>query len=404
MLSCSICSKTFPESSAYYVCPDHPHVGNLDVIIPKPDNPICDRPGMFRYLPMMPLCIDAQIPEIPVGDTPLVNAPRIASQLGLKSLYIKDDGRNPTGSLKDRASAFVCSKAVSQGISTIAAASTGNAGAALAGIGASMGIKTIVFVPAAAPPAKLAQLVAFGSNVVTVDGTYDDAFRICDAACKEKKWYNRNTGYNPYTVEGKKTVSFEIAEQLGGGLGSGNFRAPDWVVVSVGDGNIITGVAKGFKDLFEFGLIDKLPKLLAVNAAGSPWVYECISTNSDAATMGPVVCNTRADSVSASLPADRFRAVRCVKETKGEVVLVPEADILSAIPELASKAGVFAEPAAALAYAGLKVGVSKGLIPGDAEVVVLSTGSGLKDVAAVQSVVTIPKPVPVDFSDFDSIV
>ncbi|KAL0222801.1 hypothetical protein P9112_002191 [Eukaryota sp. TZLM1-RC] len=394
-LSCCYCNRIFDSADHPYVCPDHPGHGNLDVIIPKPNEPICDRPGMFRYLPMMPLNQEAIIPSVTVGDTPLVNASRLAIQLSLSNLYFKDDGRNPTGSLKDRASAFVCSKALSQNISTIATASTGNAGAALAGIGASCGVDTIIYVPASAPIGKLAQSMAFGSKVITVDGTYDDAFKLCDQACKQHGYYNRNTGFNPYTVEGKKTVSFEIAEQLGGGLGSGAFQVPDWVAVSVGDGNIIAGVFKGFKDLFDFGLIDRMPRLLAVQAAGSPFVYECVKNNEDPATKEPVKVSTIADSVAAGVPADKIRAVRAVKQTSGDVVLVPEEKILTAITDVAAKVGVFAEPAAALSYAGLEIALEQGIVKKGSSVVVLITGNGLKDIKTViKATGDLPSPIP----------
>ncbi|KAL0246180.1 hypothetical protein GEMRC1_007394 [Eukaryota sp. GEM-RC1] len=386
-LSCCVCKHQFPSDKHPYVCPEHPESGNLDVELEAPSSPICERPGMFRYLPMMPLTTDAIISPLLVGDTPLVNADRIAPSLGIKSLWIKDDGRNPTGSLKDRASAFVCSKALSLGIDTIATASTGNAGAALAGIGASMNLTTKIYVPKTAPVGKLAQSLAFGADLVRVDGPYDLAFQQCDAYCKENGCYNRNTGYNPYTVEGKKTVSFEIAEQLGGGLGSGVFAVPDWVCVSVGDGNIITGVHKGFKDLHKFGLIDRIPKLLAVNAMGSKFVYECIANDEDPATKKAVKVDTIADSVAAGVPADKVRAVRAVKETGGACVVVEEQDILVAIKDMASSTGVFAEPAAALAFAGLKYAIRDGTIGASDSVVVLSTGNGLKDVASAMKAV-----------------
>ncbi|HUM68927.1 MAG TPA: pyridoxal-phosphate dependent enzyme, partial [Chloroflexota bacterium] len=259
-------------------------------------------------------------------------------------------------------------------------ASTGNAAAALAGLCASVGQPNVIFVPKSAPQAKIAQLLAFGATVLLVDGTYDDAFDLCLLAAAEFGWYNRNTGYNPYMTEGKKTVSYEIAEQLG-------WQAPDVVFVSVGDGCIIGGVHKGFKDLLALGWIEQMPRLIGVQAAGSNFLAEAWAKGEDVLTKPPIKAETVADSISAGLPRDRLKAMTAVTTTNGAFITVTDEEILAAIPALARGCGVFAEPAGAAAYAGLVKAAREGLVQATDRIVVINTGSGLKDVAAAMKAV-----------------
>jgi threonine synthase len=318
-----------------------------------------------------------QIPPLKVGGTPLYDSQRIASELGLKKAWVKDDGQNPTGSFTDRASALVVARAMEQGITTVSTASTGNAAAALAGVGASVGLNIIIFVPASAPEAKIAQLLVYGATVLLVEGTYDQAFDLCWSVCLKEGWYCRNTGINPYTTEGKKTVAFEIAEQLG-------WNVPDVVVVSVGDGNIIAGVYKGFYDLLQLGWIERIPRLIGVQAEGSAALYHAWKNNIRAQDMQPIDAHTIADSISAGLPRDRAKALRAVKQTQGAFVTVSDDEIIAAIPRLAQTTGVFAEPAAAAVFAGAQRAVQSGLINSNESAVLLVTGNGLKDIKRAQ--------------------
>src|SRR5688572_8688134 len=211
---------------------------------------------LWRYRDLLPIAADAIVPPLAGGWTTLYHTPRLAQDLGLRQAYVKDDGANPTGSLKDRASIMVVAHALEKGMSIVSTASTGNAAAALAGVGASVNhapMKIIIFVPATAPEAKIAQLLVYGATVILVEDTYDTAFDLCYEMCVSEGWYCRNTGINPYTTEGKKTVAYEIAEQL-------NWQAPDVVIVSVGDGSIIGGVHKGFVELHKLGWINKVPR------------------------------------------------------------------------------------------------------------------------------------------------
>jgi threonine synthase len=288
-----------------------------------------------------------------------------------------------------------------KGARIITTASTGNAAAALSGLCASVGQSNVIFVPQTAPQAKIAQLLVFGSRVILVNGTYDDAFELCLQASKEYGWYNRNTGYNPYMCEGKKTAAYEICEQL-------DWDAPDRIFVSVGDGCIIGGLHKGLKDLMALGWIDRMPKLMGIQAAGSNYLYEAWKNNEDVLTKPPINAQTVADSISAGLPRDRIKALTAVKETGGAYISISDHDILRAIPELARGAGVFAEPAGAAAYAGLVTAVDQGLVSGDETIVVLNTGNGLKDVAGAMQAVDLAgsKPfwVQPDFAALEQLV
>ncbi len=325
-LRCVICGRSYSPDEVEYTCPHCGQAGTLDVWYDyatlrkrvTPDDIV--RSGdlsMWRYRSLMPLAEDAAVPPLLVGNTPLYEAPRLAADLGLAQVWVKDDGRNPTGSLKDRASALIVARAMSEGIEVVTTASTGNAAAALAGLAASVGLPSVIFVPAAAPEAKIAQLLIYGATVMLVEGNYDNAFDLAVAASERYGWYNRNTGMNPYTLEGKKTVAFEIAEQFG-------WNTPDALVVSVGDGNIISGVYKGFRDLLELGWIDRMPRLIGVQSAGSAACYQAWKTGADPATMEPIQAQTVADSIAADLPRDRVKAVRAVRESGGAFVAVPD--------------------------------------------------------------------------------
>ncbi len=388
-LKCVICGKEYGVDEIDYVCPDHGDEGIVDVQydydyirknFSKEDLRQSEDFTIWRYKPLLPVEPDSPVPPLTVGWTPLYDAPRLAANLGLKQVWVKDDGRLPTASFKDRASAIAVVKAQEKGADIITTASTGNAAAALSGLCASVEQPNVIFVPESAPQAKIAQLLVFGSKVALVKGTYDDAFELCLEAAKEYGWYNRNTGYNPYMSEGKKTASFEICEQL-------NWEAPDRIFVSVGDGCIIGGLHKGLKDLYAMGWIDKMPKIMGVQAEGSNYMYEAWKNNEDVLTKAPIDSRTAADSISAGLPRDRIKAMAAVKETDGAYICVTDEEILSAIPTMARGSGVFGEPAGAAAYAGLIKAVEDGLVSADERIVVLNTGNGLKDVAgAMKSV------------------
>jgi len=397
-LKCLICGAAYRPDEIEYVCPKHGDDGIVDVqydydLISRRISPASlaqDRNNtIWRYKPLLPIEPDSPVPPLTVGWTPLYRADRLAAGLGLKHVWVKDEGREPSASFKDRASAIAVVKGRERGAEVITTSSTGNAGAALSALCASVGQKNVIFVPESAPPAKVAQLLVYGSTVILVRGTYDDAFELCAEAAKEFGWYNRNTGYNPYMTEGKKTASLEICEQL-------EWDALDRIFVSVGDGCVIGGVHKGLKDLMALGWIKKMPKIMGVQAAGSAALYDAWRTGISAMEMKPIDAHTIADSISAGLPADRIKGLAAVRETNGAYIKVTDDEILAAIPVLARGSGVFAEPAGAAAYAGLAKAVADGLLDPDERIVVLSTGNGLKDIASARK--SVGEPLLVDKS------
>jgi threonine synthase len=388
-LTCVICDKTYPADYAGYVCTDHGNEGILDVrydygriaaswtkedLAANPDR------TMWRYKPVMPIAPDAEVPPLTVGGTPMYDATPLANDLGIARVWVKDEGRQPTASLKDRASAMAVVKAQEQNAEVITTASTGNAAAALSGICASVGQKNVIFVPKTAPEAKIAQLLAYGSTVALVNGNYDSAFELCLLAAAEYGWFNRNTGFNPFMTEGKKTAGWEILEDLG-------WNPPDAIFVSVGDGSIIGGVHKAMKDAMALGWIERSPRIYGIQSTGSDFLVQAFESGEDVLTKAPISANTLADSISADLPRDRIKAMAAVTETGGAYLRVSDDEILAAVPLLARGSGVFAEPAGAAAYAGLIEAVNRGLVSSTDEVVVLSTGSGLKDIAGAMKAV-----------------
>ena len=385
---CPACQKAWPPDDQLMQCPSCS--GNLQLrydyecIGQKMQRALfaanADR-SIWRYADILPVAGRLQGPA--VGWTPLIDAPRLAKNLGLTSLRIKDDGRNPSASLKDRASAVALQRARDLGLDLVVGASTGNAASSTATLAAANGMKARIFIPKRAPKAKIAQLLAFGAELILVDGSYDQAFDLCANACVRHGWFNRNTGFNPYTREGKKTVAFEIAEQR-------QWQLPDVVAVAVGDGNIISGVYKGFYELRELGLTDRVPKLLAVQAAGSDAVLRAWESQGPIPEVGG---ETVADSISVSLPRDGEAARQAIVDSQGWGMRVADDEILAAIPDLAQLSGVFAEPAGAAPLAGLKKAVAQGLIDKKDSVVLLVTGHGLKDVGAVLNQVHIPAAI-----------
>ena len=415
-LKCTICGAEYEQGEVEYVCPRHGDDGILDVVYDYgciaqqiSPNQLAGDPtaSIWRYLPLLPVDPEEarQLAHHTVlgsvGWTPLYHAPRLAAELGLRQLWVKDDGRQPTASFKDRASAIAVVKTRELGYQMVTTASTGNAAAALAGLCAAVAQPNVIFVPRTAPQAKIAQLLVYGANVLLVDGTYDDAFELCLKAAPEFGWYNRNTAYNPYMSEGKKTVVYEVCEQLAAQKTGepGPWVAPDVVLVPVGDGCIIGGVHKGFQDLLALGWIERVPRIIGVQAAGSSPLVDAWEQGLEGWEMEPVAAHSIADSIVAGLPRDRIKALRAVRESEGVFLRVTDKEIIAAIPALARGCGVFAEPAAAAAYAGLVRAVEQDLVKAGDEVVVLSTGSGLKDIATAIKSVGQPAVVAPDLAD-----
>ncbi|MDR1804237.1 MAG: threonine synthase [Treponema sp.] len=351
--------------------------------------------SMWRYLDFLPIEEGSRLGPLRVGWSPLYKADTLGLALGLENLYVKDDGINPTSSLKDRASAIAVVRAFHAGKDTVACSSTGNAASSLVGAAASMGLKSVIFVPERVPQGKLIQLLIFGATVVSVKGDYGAAFRLSAQAIEKYGWYNRNAAVNPYLSEGKKTVALEIAEQLGIAanakapnaatqdyLAANCFITPDFIAISVGDGCTMAGIWKAFKDLYTVGLIDKLPRLISVQAEGCCPVNRAVERN---APIEPMEENTLADSIAVGIPRNGDKALAAIRESNGITVNVSDNEILAAMRLLGKTTGVFAEPAGAAGTAGLVKAAAHGLIPRDSLVVSIVTGNGLKDTASART-------------------
>jgi len=384
ILKCVLCGREHEPSAERYICDTCGLDGTLDVLyninetkknITKDSLSLCRDMSMWRYRDILPVLNDANMPDLAVGWTPLYENKRLASKYGVNKLYIKDDGRNPTASLKDRASAVGVAKAMDFGQKVVACASTGNAASSLSGFAAVSGLESYIFVPEKAPAAKVTQLLVYGANVVLVKGDYADAFDLATAAIDKFGWYNRNCAINPYLVEGKKTCAMEIAEQL-------HWEVPDRVFISVGDGCCIGGLYKGFRDLLELGLIDRMPKITGVQAEGSCPIYKAIMENSERVNFGPA--DTIADSISVGAPRNWAKALRAIRKSGGTAVTVSDNEILSAIPELARSSGVFGEPAGVTGFAGFRKMALAGETGQDETIAVVVTGNGLKDIESAK--------------------
>ncbi len=385
---CLKCEKTFPLKNDFYICPECG--SNVEIIYDYnkikevlnkknlKENKVFD---IFRYKDIYPFSFSInKYNKLKIGGTELYKSDRLGDIIGYKNFYIKDDTKNPSGSFKDRASIIALIYAMESNKKVVVGASTGNAASSLAALSASLGMKNIIFIPKSAPIAKVAQLLIFGANIIMVDGNYDDAFELSLKATEEFKLYNRNTGYNPFTREGKKSVSFEIIEQL-------DFNIPDYIFVPMGDGNIISGVWKGFKDAYKIGLIDKLPVLIGVQSENSSAIVDAFNENRD---IVKVTATTIADSISVDFPRDGYAALKSLKESNGIGIKISDKKILEAQSILAKYRGIFAEPAGATSFAGLIYSIEKNLIDKNKVSVILVTGNGLKDINSVIKNINMP--------------
>lgn len=387
-LHCILCGRTYAQGEVEYTCTRCGDGGILDVDwdydeITQTWMPT-DELSIWRYMELLPVEPSWPRPRVVVGWTPVYEVERLAAELGIRSLRVKDDGRMPTASFKDRASAVGATRAVGLGARAIACASTGNAACSLAGMAADLGVPAVIFVPASAPEAKVAQLAIYGATVLLVEGTYADAYDLCQRSVAAfPDLYNRNCVVNPYLVEGKKTCGLEIAEQTAG-------RVPDVVAVSVGDGCTIAGIWKGLSEMKRIGVIDLLPRLLGVQAEGARPIVDAFERGDE--RILPCEAHTVADSISVSHPRNAVKALRAVRASGGAMVAVPDEAILDMVPALARCSGVFAEPTAAAALAGVRAARERGLVTASDEVLAVVTGNGLKDVRGAMRAKSVRPP------------
>ncbi len=389
-LRCINCGKVYEENEVEYTCPSCGNrLGTLEVLydydeIKVSREEFSKEANIWQFEKILPIKPNSYRTGLHVGGTPLYEYRKLAEELGCGNLYVKFDGSNPTASYKDRASAIAVTKAIEKGYDTIYCASTGNAASSLSGISAPTPLKTYIFLPASAPIAKISQLFVYGAHVLPIDGSYDDAFDVSLKVGEKMGWYCRNSAVNPYLLEGKKTGAMEIAIQL-------DWNIPDYVLVSVGDGTVVSSIYKGFYDFYKLGLIDKIPKVIGVQAEGAAAVKN-VFDKGEPFEINDIEAKTIADSISVGKPRDVIKACKYVKASGGYFVSVSDKEIFNAIIELSQKTGVFAEPAGATPYAGLKKMILENRIAKDEKVCIIVTGNGLKDVKAIQSIVNI-KPI-----------
>ena len=396
-LRCITCGTFYDPDEVEYTCPKcGDRLGTLEVVfdyesIKVRREDFTKNADIWQFEPILPISKNAYKTHLKVGGTPLYEFPNLAAEFNIKNFYIKYDGSNPTASYKDRASAIALAKAYEKGYKTIYCASTGNAASSLAGLGASTDLDIYIFLPASAPIAKLSQLYIYGAKVIPIDGTYDQAFDISMKIGEEMGWYSRNSAINPYLLEGKKTGALEIAVQL-------DWKIPDYVMVGVGDGTVISGIYKGFYDFYKLGLIDKIPKIIGVQAEGADAVKRTFDKGEPYIPQD-IEAKTIADSIGVGKPRDVIKACKYVKKSGGFYISVSDNEILNAIKELAEISGIFAEPAGAAPYAGFKKLQKSGFFSKTDEVVIVVTGNGLKDIKAVEKFVKIEPVKP----DLDSV-
>ncbi|MBI5866458.1 MAG: threonine synthase [Planctomycetes bacterium] len=395
-LTCVCCHAVYPTDGPW-TCPAcGPDDGVLDVELDlEAVRKTMNRDALagrvrshWRYRELLPVDTPHPLPA-DVGWTPLIDAPRLAKELGVRRVRLKDDGRNPSGSFKDRPSSVAVNHAIERGATTVACASTGNAASSLAGCAAAAGLRCAIFVSQLVPDAKLAQLLAYGACVFKIRGTYADAYDLCTQSCERFGWYNRNAGANPYLVEGKKTGGLEVAEQCAE-------DPPDWVACSVGDGCSIAAVHKGLAQMREIGLIDWQARVLGVQAAAVSPVLRAFATGKlDRSGKS----GTYADSIDVPIPRNWRKAIHAVRASGGDFVAVADEQIMHAVRTTGRLTGVFAEPAAGAAIAGVVEARARGLLGASSDVVIMITGNGLKDVGGAMRAVGEPHEIEPRFEE-----
>jgi len=374
-LECTLCGETYDPDRLIYTCPNHEGVKGIlevtydyDRVAERFDGPLDGQiDSQWKYRAFLPVADDSEPITLGEGGTPLLDAPRLGDELDV-DLRVKDDGRNPTGVLKDRATSVSLTKTREFGHDVVTCASTGNAAASLAGFAARGGLDCRLFVPGDAPEGKLAQPLVYGADVLGVEGSYDEAYDLSMAVTEQFGWYNRNAAVNPFQVEGKRTVGHELAEQTQEDL-------PDWLVFSMGDGCTIAGGWKGFREFRDLGFVDDAPKMLGVQAAGASAIHDAYKEHDDV----DEVADTVADSIAVGRPRNTVKACRALAESGGDSVLVSDEEILAGEALLGRTEGIYAEPAGAAPVAGLQKAREEGIIGAGESVVVVVTGNGLKD-------------------------
>lgn len=381
-LKCVNCSKEYDAGEILYTCPKCGNRrGTLEVVYDfTPDTQwvMTEKKGIAKFSQILPVNECSLPTNLIVGDTPLYSSKNLADEFSVKEVLIKDDGKNPTASFKDRASIIAVAKAKELGYTDIYAASTGNAASSLSGMCAGTSIKAHIFVPETAPEAKIAQMLIYDAQVFSVEGTYDQAFDLSLIKGEEHGWYCRNSAINPYLLEGKKTCALEIAFQT-------KLDLPDTILVSVGDGTVYSSFLKAFKDLKTLGVIEKVPRVIGVQASGCDPILQTFKRGEPFEISDLAKTDTVADSIAVGKPRDFLKACQYARQFNGDFIHVSDEQIGEAIIELARKTGVFAEPAGAACFAGFKKMAKQHSFNADDRVALIITGNGLKDTQTVRN-------------------
>ena len=376
-----------------YVCPvcsamQHPQEpirGVLRVLLPYDQLKITIDQFSFTSDELLPVTSQFMT-SFPVGNTPLFRSDRIERELGFEHLFFKNDSLNPTGSINDRASLSIASFAVKRNEKKVVLASTGNLAASMASISAAADLNCVAFIPATISRQKLAQILTYGTHVVLIDGSYDEAY---DLAIDYKNRYGGicgNAVYNPYSIEGMKTIAYEIYRQL-------DHSVPDFIFIPSGNGTLLSSIYKGFYDMFQFDWFVEMPRLVAVQAEGNDAIVNALSSGVIKNISGkPSI----ADSLNISIPRNAHLALKDIESTCGFGINVNNQEIRCAQDYLAKHLGIFVEPAAAVAYAGFvkyKHNLAK-----EAKIVLMLTGCGLKSASDITKRIKYPKPIPPNLS------
>jgi threonine synthase len=395
---CIKCGSTFDPKEKLYTCPKCGGLLEIELDLEKVKEKLnrksleTEFPSAWKYRPFMPIFDDSKIISLKEGGTPLYRCERLEKDLGVRELYVKHEGLNPTGSFKDRGMTIGVTKALEFGVKTVACASTGNTSASLAAYAAKANLKCVVLLPAGKVAlGKLAQAVMHGAQVIAIKGNFDQALAIIRKICEERDDIYLLNSLNPFRPQGQKSIGFEVADQLG-------FETPDRVVVPMGNCANIWAIYKGFFEFRETGLVEDIPKMTGIQAAGAMPIVEAIKQDLD--EFKPVKSpETIATAIRIGNPVNGPKALKAIRESKGTAESVTDDEIVRAQKDLAMLEGIGVEPASASSLAGLRKLLEAGEVDKDERIVCVTTGHILKDPQEVIEISERPVEVPAKFEE-----
>jgi threonine synthase len=409
-LACVNCGREFESSEKIYLCPYCgmrevdgicTFIGLLRVfydmkaVSAKINRHVLEnrRPGLWKYLELLPVHDERMIVTLGEGGTPLIRSESLAEELGLANLYLKNEILTPTGCFKDRENSIVVSKAKELGFKVIACASTGSLAASLAAYSRRGKMRSFVFVPASTPSAKTIHMTMCGANVIAVKSIYEIALKLQIEACERYRWYNCSSGINPFRIEGDKTIAFEIIEDLG-------WQSPDWIFIPTGGGGNLSGEWKGFNEFYQLGLISSLPRMVAVQMSAGASLTDAFLKAKEAVEPIPIG-NSIGEALLSAYADYGSIALSSLRDSGGKALLVTDDEVLEAQKLLAMTEGIFAEPSSAAVIAGLKKMADNHEIGKEEKVVCLITGNGLKDLSTASKIAGKPVVIKPFIEDLD---